>query len=119
MWAEHTAKDSELFLRLLEALLRTYRRARRQYLIVDDYIIHQSRVTLGWLARHPKVELVYQPTYHPWVNHIEKLWKKLHDTVTRNHRYSPLSALMRAVAYFLDEAQPFPDHRSALLRLTP
>ncbi len=119
VWAEHTAKDSELFLRLLEALLRTYRRARRLYLIVDNYIIHKSRVTLGWLARHPKIELVHQPAYHPWVNHIEKLWKKLHDTVTRNHRYSTLSALMCAVACFLHEAQPFPGHRSALLRLTP
>lgn len=119
VWTEHTSKDSELFLRLLEALLRTYRRARRVYLIADNYIIHKSRVTLGWLARHPKMQVVHQPAYHPWVNHIEKLWKKLHDTVTRNHRHSTLSALMRAVACFLNEAQPFPGHRSALLRLTP
>ena len=65
VWTEHTAKTSELFLRLLEALLATYRRARRLYLIADNYIIHKRRVTLGWLARHPKIQLVYQPAYHP------------------------------------------------------
>lgn len=116
VWTDHVAKTSELFLRLLEMLLKIYRRARRLHLILDNYIIHKSRVTRGWLARHPKIQLVYQPAYHPWVNDIEKLWKKLHDTVTRNHRHSTLPSLMRAVAFFLNEAQPFPGHRSALLR---
>lgn len=116
VWTEHTAKTSELFLRLLEALLGTYRRARRLYLIADNYIIHKSRMTLGWLARHPKIQLVYQPTYHPWVNDIEKLWKKLHDTVTRNHRHNTLPQLMRAVTCFLNQAQPFPGHPSSLIR---
>ena len=65
VWTEHTAKTSELFLRLLEALLATYRRARRLYLIADNYIIHKSRVTLGWLARHPKIQLVISPPTTP------------------------------------------------------
>ena len=116
VWTGHTAKTSELFLRLLEALLATYRRARRLYLIADNYIIHKSRVTLGWLARHPKIQLVYQPAYHPWVNDIEKLWKKLHDTVTRNHRHNTMPQLMRAVTCFLNQSQPFPGHHSASIR---
>ena len=65
MRTEHTAKTSELFLRLLEALLATYLRARRLYLIADNYIIHKSRVTLGWLARHPKIQLVISPPTTP------------------------------------------------------
>ena len=36
---------------------------------------------------NPKFESVFQPIYHPWVNVIERLWKAMHDTVTRNHRY--------------------------------
>lgn len=116
VWTEYTAKTSELFLRLLETLMKTYRRARRLILIVDNYIIHKSRVTQGWLARHPKVQLLFQPAYHPWVNAIEKLWKKLHDTVTRNHRHTTMTSLMRAVTCFMNESQPFPGHQSALIR---
>lgn len=116
VWIDYVAKTSELFLRLLEVLLSTYRRARRLHLILDNYIIHKSRVTRAWLARHPKIQLVHQPVYHPWVNGIEKLWKKLHDTVTRNHRHSTLPRLMRAVAWFLNQSQPFPGHHSALIR---
>jgi len=116
VWTEYTAKTSELFLRLLETLVKTYRRARRLLLIVDNYIIHNRRVTQAWLARHPKIQLLFQPVYHPWVNHIEKLWKKLHDTVTRNHRHTTLASLMRAVTCFMDQSQPFPGHLSAVIR---
>ena len=84
IWVEHLSKSSELFLRLLEALLRGYRRARRLCLILDNYIIHRSRMVNRWLARHPRVKLLFQPVYHPWVNRIGRLWKQLHNTVTRN-----------------------------------
>ncbi len=68
--------------------------------ILDNYRIHDSRVVQGWLARHPRVKRLFQPTYHPWVNRIERLWKQLHDTVTRNHRYKNLDTLMNAVRRF-------------------
>ena len=104
--AEH--KNSELFVRLLLALRRTYRRARRIVLIVDNYIIHKSRLTAAFLSRNPKFELLFQPVYHPWVNEIERLWKQLHDTVTRNHTWATMRELMEAVRRFLEAAQPFP-----------
>ena len=81
-----------LFLALLAELRRTYRSARRIVLIVDNYIIHRSRRTLRWLAQNPKFELLFQPVYHPWVNRIERLWKQLHDTITRNHRHPTMEA---------------------------
>ena len=40
---------------------------------------------------HQKFRLFFQPTYHPWVDRIERLWKTLHDTITRNHRYPTIS----------------------------
>lgn len=94
LWVEHAAKNSELFLRLIEALTRAYRRARRLFLILDNYRIHDSRVVRSWLAHHPRIKPLFQPAYHPWVNCIERLWKQLHDAVTRNHRCTSLEHLM-------------------------
>ena len=54
-----------------------------------------------FLKHNPKFKLLFQPVYHPWVNKIELFWKKLHDTVTRNHRYSTINQLMRAVREFM------------------
>jgi len=58
--------------------------------------------------------LLFQPVYHPWVNRIERLWKALHDTVTRNHRYRTMDELMIAVRRFLVVCQPFPGNCHAL-----
>ena len=83
-------------------------------LIVDNYIIHKSFVTRRWLANNPKFELLFQPVYHPWVNVIERLWKTLHDTVTRNHRHGSMKALMGSVRRFMQVCQPWPGSAHAL-----
>jgi transposase len=108
LWQGHERKNSTLFIDLLRLLKATYRRARRIVLIVDNYIIHKSRQTRRWLTANPKFELLFQPAYHPWVNRIERLWKQLHETVTRNHRHTSMNALLSDVERFLTVAQPFP-----------
>lgn len=114
VWAEDNRKDSFLFIRLLHRLKRTYRKAKRIVLIADNYVIHKSAVTRRWLHNNPKFELVFQPAYCPWVNVIERLWKALHDTVTRNHKHSTMNKLMRDVRRFLQICQPFPGANQAL-----
>ena len=111
---EGERKNSLLFIHLLYHLKRTYRAARRIILILDNYKVHSSALTQRWLARNPKFQLRFQPAYHPWVNRIERLWKQLHDTVTRNHRQPTLPDLMQAVRRFLFACQPFPGQQPAL-----
>lgn len=115
LWSEGPSKNTDLFLTLLEHLRARYRSARRIVLIVDNYRVHKSRLASAWLKHNPKFELLFQPTYHPWVNHIERLWKQLHDVVTRNHAYTSMSALMAGVRTFMRVVQPFPgaDYASA------
>ena len=57
-------------------------------MVLDNYGIHKSRIARAWATHHPRIQLLFQPTYHPWVNVIERLWKAMHDTITRNHRYT-------------------------------
>ena len=118
VWVEHHRKTSALFLKLLEHFRRKYRRARTIVLILDNYVIHKSRVTRRWLAQNPRFQLLFQPTYCPWVNVIERLWKAMHDTMTRNHRCRSMYELCQSVVRFLHVAQPFPgnDHGVAHLR---
>jgi transposase len=114
VWVEHHRKNSVLFIRLLEQLRRQYRRARRIRLILDNYRIHKSRLVERWLLANPKFELLFQPAYHPWVNVIERLWKAMHDTVTRNHRCRSMFELCQHVKRFLDVVQPFPGNNHAV-----
>ncbi len=114
-YTEGPSKNTDLFLRLLEKVERVYPdTVRRIYVVLDNYGIHKSRIARAWAAHHPRIQLLFQPTYHPWVNVIERLWKAMHDTITRNHRYTTLDELMRAVRRFLHVAQPFPGNQHAL-----
>ena len=52
-----------------------------------------------------------------WVNVIERLWKAMHDTVTRNHRCRSMFELCQSVARFLEVVQPFPGNGHAVAHL--
>ncbi|MGR9069944.1 hypothetical protein ACP6ES_23290, partial [Klebsiella quasipneumoniae] len=52
--------------------------------------------------------LIYQPVYSPWVNHVERLWQALHDTITRNHQCRSMWQLLKKVRHFMETASPFP-----------
>ncbi|MFQ1873963.1 hypothetical protein ACK359_07440, partial [Aeromonas veronii] len=41
-------------------------------------------------------------------NHIERLWHKLHETITRNHQCRGMASLLARVKHFMDTVSPFP-----------
>lgn len=108
VWVEWEKKNSEIFILLLAELRKRYRKAKKITLIADNYIIHKSAMTKCFLAYNDKFKILFQPVYHPWVNRIELLWKQLHDTITRNHKFSTMNKLMNAVRKFMMVASPFP-----------
>ena len=101
-------KNSSLFIAMLEKLRRHYRHANTITLILDNYIIHKSKQTEQWLRNNPKFRLIFQPVYSPWVNRIERLWHKLHETITRNHSCKNMESLLARVKSFMEHVSPFP-----------
>jgi len=116
VWVEWPKKNSEIFIRLLAELRRRYRSARKITLIADNYISHKNAMTRCFLSYQRKFQILFQPVYHPWVNKIEQLWKQLHDTVTRNHRYPTMGKPMDAVRTFMAAVSPFPGSQVQLAR---
>jgi transposase len=110
-------KNSALFIDLLHHVAQAYRWATRIHILVDQFKIHFSHATdravemLGG-----RVVLHKIPTYSPELNPIERLWKKLHDAVTRNHQFQTMRRLLAAVRAFLVEARPFMAHNPLTLR---
>ena len=72
--------------------------------IILNLLINASDYKAQLFLKHnPKFNLLFQPLYHPWVNKIELVWKKLHDTVTRNNGFSTIGQLMEAVYRFMNK----------------
>ena len=95
-------KNSDLFLALLEKLRRHHPRATHIHLVLDNYGIHSSRRVQEFLRRHAGLfQLHFLPPYSPDDNAIERVWRKVHANVTRNHRCKTIDELMRRVVWHL------------------
>ena len=111
-------KNSDLFISLMEHLAATYRRARTIHLVLDNYIIHKSSRTVQALETfNGRIQLHFLPPYSPDSNRIERLWKQMHDNVTRNHQHRAMDSLWKAVTQFLEAVQPFPGTKVSTMRL--
>jgi transposase len=101
-YVEGDRKVSWLFLNLLRALQRAYRWAHVIHVILDNYVIHKSRIVQLALMSMPRIRLHFLPPYCSEANKIERQWQDLHAHVTRNHTHRSIRDLMRAVRRYLD-----------------
>jgi len=94
------AKVIEFYGQLVEA----YPRARTLCVIQDNWSIHTNPEVLKALKDWPQVEPVWLPTYAPWLNPIEKVWRWLRQDVLKMHRQADdWEALQARVHGFLDQ----------------
>jgi transposase len=90
-----------------------YPEAQTIHLIQDNWPIHFYPL-VEHCAAEARVQMVRLPTYAPWLNPIEKLWRKLRQEVLHLHRLSDdWQTLQQRVADFF---QSFAAGSQALLR---
>lgn len=58
------------------------------YVIWDNWPVHAHQEVVDTLKLLPKIELVWLPTYSPWLNPIEKLWRKFRQEILYLHRFA-------------------------------
>jgi transposase len=100
----------------LKAFLRALRAAdpdRYLILVWDNWPVHAHPEVVAE-ARRLRIRILWLPTYAPWENPIEKLWRQLKQTVLHGHRFADdWEGLKAAIAAFLDR---FAHGSDALLR---
>jgi len=82
-----SAFDHKTFLRYLQEVETRYARAERIYIALDNWPVHFQPEVLVAL-QSSKITSLFLPTYAPWLNPIEKVWRKLKQEVLHLHRYS-------------------------------
>jgi transposase len=102
-------KQTGLFLELLDLLDSSYPPATFEvvYVVADNAKIHHAEAVKTWLALHPRVHLLYLPTYCPRANPIERAFGDVHDNCTRNHRRKRLRDLVGDVKRHLKVNGPW------------
>jgi putative transposase len=92
-------RSAGLFCRHLDDLRRAFRHYRVIHVICDNARTHKperSKAVGQYLAEWGgRVVLHYLPTYAPDCNPIERVWWRLHEAVTRNHRCASMEELLQ------------------------
>ncbi|MEZ6133268.1 MAG: IS630 family transposase [Pirellulaceae bacterium] len=105
IWVEGDSKNSLLFIQLLWQLHERYPNAKKIHVILDNYSIHSTEEVARTLASKAgqRFALHFLPPYCPDHNKIERAWQDLHANVTRNHKCSDISNLMKNVRHYLKQ----------------
>lgn len=94
-------KQLSAFYRQLD---RRYAAVQRLYVVQDNWSIHAHPDVLATLADLSRVTPIWLPTYSPWLNPIEKLWRWLRHAVLKGHRLAgDWDALQDRVIAFLEQ----------------
>jgi len=107
-------KNSAGFCAFLEQFLQTITQSPQYHgqkivLVIDNFIIHHSQKTRKSLEPYADQLILFSlPTYSPWLNLIELLWKHLRRKVTHNHLFKTISELVEAVCSFLEALNETP-----------
>lgn len=79
----------------------------------DDEIEAVVRGAAGRLV------LLYLPTYSPWLNPIERLWRQFRREVTHCELFETVKALLVASRDFFDHCNQNPDKVLSIVRVHP
>lgn len=86
-------------IQMYEVVNQRYDWADQIFVGQDNWSIHKHTDVQAALETMPRIEPVWLPTYAPWLNPIEKLWRWLRQDVLKMHRlagaWSKLQARVR------------------------
>ena len=104
-------RDAALFCAHLDDLRRAFRRYQVLHVICDNARTHKpehARAVKAYLAEWGgRVVLHYLPCYAPETNPVERVWWRLHEQVTRNHRCQSMEELLELTFAWFEERPSF------------
>lgn len=75
-------------LKFYRQVLAAYPQALMIYLVQDNWPVHFHEQVTQLLASQPRLQVLRLPTYAPWLNPIEKLWRWVRQTFCHAHPFS-------------------------------
>lgn len=104
---------------LLAALLAKHP-TQTVYVAWDNATTHQDdEIEAVVRAAAGRLVLLYLPTYSPWLNPIEMLWRHFRREVTHCELFESMQALMAATLAFFDRYNQTPDRVRSIIGAIP
>jgi transposase len=98
------------FRAFLKLVARAYPR-RQLHVVVDNDATHKHQRVQAWLAKHPRVQLHFTPTYASWLNLVEVFFAIIERQALRRGDFASVAELVAAIGRFCkgwnQRCQPF------------
>lgn len=110
-----TRRNAELFVAHLDDLRRRLRGFGVIHVICDNAPFHDCRRVQEYLQQWGhRIRVHYLPKYAPETNPIERIWWRLHETMTRNHRCKTIEDLLQEIYCWIETQRCFYTRRLAM-----
>lgn len=73
------------------------------HLIVDNYCTHKHAKVRAWLARRPRWQIHYTPTYSSWLNMVERFFAHITDKAIRRGSFNSVKELIQKINHFVSQ----------------
>ena len=74
------------------------------FLVWDNASTHTTDMLLPFFEAHrDQIIPVFLPTYSPWLNLIERLWRQMRADITRNSFFEGIQVTCQAVVHWLQQ----------------
>ena len=72
------------------------------HLSVDNYVTHKHAKVKAWLAKRPRYQVHYTPTYASWLNQVERWFGLITQKAIRRGSFSSVKQLIDKIKQFVD-----------------
>ena len=104
----HRHQEYLTFLRLIDKEVPS---ALDIHLVADNYATHKHAKVRAWLAKRPRFQVHFTPTYSSWINQVERWFGLISQRAIKRGSFTSVSDLVRRIHAFTREynknANPF------------
>lgn len=100
---------------LLEKIEARHPDKARIYAFADNASYYKNAIVSDWLDKHPRVVLLFLPTYSPNLNLIERFWKFMRKKVINTTFYPTFKEFKKAILEFFEKLHLYKDELHSLI----
>jgi transposase len=92
--------------------VKEHYKGKKLYIILDNASAHKHKNVVKWVAdQNGQVELIFQPTYSAWLNHIEPFFGNLKKFAIKGSNYQTFEEMEEAMLDYIARHNEVCDER--------
>ena len=81
--------------KFIKKVVAAYPNVEIIYLVWDNWPVHKHPKVMKEISKDTRLKILWLPTYAPWLNYIEKLWKYLKQKLTHAHVFADFLEILK------------------------